>query len=166
MSSYRNTDEFECSLTERLLPPVLCRTLGRCWTFSWVRGDTGDCWWLYCWGADLPLLLLLLDKLCSVPGKTHNFQCWKQRLGFSSKWSCRLTTLTQYFPYLAAILEHAPHFPEIPLFPCHVLWWVLCLFPFLALALFLGRVHDLVHPGPYPARGAFPARALKILAFY
>lgn len=64
---YRNTDELEWSVTGRLLPPVLWRTLGRCWTFSWVRGDTGECWWLYDWEGVLTLLLLLLPKLCSVP---------------------------------------------------------------------------------------------------
>lgn len=66
---YLNTDELVCSLTERLLPPALCRTLGRCCTFSWVRGDTGECWRLYGWEEGLIplLLLLLLAKLCSVP---------------------------------------------------------------------------------------------------
>lgn len=70
---YRNTDELEWSVTDRLLPPVLWRTLGRCWTFSWVRGDTGECWWLYDWEGVLTPLLLLLPKLCSVPkGKFHS----------------------------------------------------------------------------------------------
>lgn len=67
-AAYLST-ELECSLTERLLPPVLCRTLGLCCTLSWVRGDTGECWWLYEWEG--LTLLLLPPELCSVPRKNE-----------------------------------------------------------------------------------------------
>lgn len=43
---YRRTESPGWSPTLTLFPPVLCRTLGLCCTFSWVRGDTGECWWL------------------------------------------------------------------------------------------------------------------------
>lgn len=42
---------------------VLWSTLGRCWMVSWVRGETGECWWLWEWEDER-----LLD--CSVPGES------------------------------------------------------------------------------------------------
>lgn len=41
---------------------VLCSTLGRCWMFSWVRGETGECLWL-CVGRR--------ELLWSVPATEH-----------------------------------------------------------------------------------------------
>lgn len=42
---------------------VLWSTLGRCWMVSCVRGETGECWWLWEWEDER-----LLD--CSVPGES------------------------------------------------------------------------------------------------
>jgi hypothetical protein len=43
---------------------VLCSTLGLCCKASWVRGEMGECWWVWEAGRLLPPAPLL----CSVPG--------------------------------------------------------------------------------------------------
>lgn len=43
--TYRRTEGVGVS-EEMIFMPVLWSTLGRCWMVSWVRGDTGECWWL------------------------------------------------------------------------------------------------------------------------
>lgn len=58
---HRNTEEVALSaLVMRFFMPVFWRTLGRCWIFSCVRGDAGECWWPWLWADKRPLL-------CSVP---------------------------------------------------------------------------------------------------
>lgn len=42
---YRRTEGVGVS-EEMIFMPVLWSTLGRCWMVSWVRGETGECWWL------------------------------------------------------------------------------------------------------------------------
>lgn len=43
--TYRRTDGIMFS-EEITFMFVLCNTLGRCWMFSWMRGETGERLWL------------------------------------------------------------------------------------------------------------------------
>lgn len=43
--TYRRTEGVGVS-EEMIFMLVLWSTLGRCWMVSWVRGETGECWWL------------------------------------------------------------------------------------------------------------------------
>lgn len=60
--TYRRTEGVGVS-EEMIFMLVLWSTLGRCWMVSWVRGETGECWWLWEWEDER-----LLD--CSVPGES------------------------------------------------------------------------------------------------
>lgn len=53
---------------EMIFMLVLWSTLGRCWMVSWVRGETGECWWL--WECEDERLLG-----CSVPGESTRKGC-------------------------------------------------------------------------------------------
>lgn len=165
---YRNTDEPECSLTERLLPPVLCKTLGRCCTFSWVRGDTGECWWLYGWEEGLapllPLPPLLLAKLCSVPVGHKQIGLYVTLVSFTSvllshfnRWKMDKRSAS----HLVARWERALRFQESRPSLCRALGLGLALFPGPSPVLFrdlsLGPVHA---PSLSPARGPSPSLAL------
>lgn len=45
VGTYRRTEGVGVS-EEMIFMLVLWSTLGRCWMVSWVRGETGECWWL------------------------------------------------------------------------------------------------------------------------